>query len=516
MTELRGSAADPSRSPHAISDAAARRGSKQRAAPTTTNTTDGSAPTSNPLASPSPSPSPCSYASSCKSSPLYARIVSGSVGSVITSLLVTPLEVVKVRQQALSFEQQQQQQMTTTAAALQSPQRPSGVSASLSRGGSKGMASAAAPSPGVTLCRRGCGTFVLNNGLGDCLLPKSAVPYFDRTTGLLTEAARGTLAAATADGSVGTAQTISNKPPKPAGTLAMLRRIFRREGLGGIYAGLRPTLVMAVPNTVLYFSAYDELVYRFRNDGRDYVDPASPLIPLLAGGGARFLASGVTAPFEFLRTRQASLVGSAAIQPPTAAGAGGGLVREFRAIVEREGVGALYRGLRPTLWRDVPFSAIYWLCLEEMRLVWKERARSTASISPSEQAMQAFVNGAVSGMIAACFTTPFDVLKTRQQQLAQQQQAVTEEAAVVASNAARAAAVSCSHDGAVVFYGGPNPPVTPAPSPSTFGSLRQIASTEGVSALWRGNQARMLKVAPACAIMISSYELGKRILLDAD
>jgi solute carrier family 25, member 39/40 len=513
MTELRGSAADPSRSPHAISDAAARRGTKQRAAPTTTNTTDGNAPTSNPLAS----PSPCSYASSCKSSPLYARIVSGSVGSVLTSLLVTPLEVVKVRQQALSFEQQQQQ-MTMTAA-LQSPQHPSGVSASISRGGSKGMgmASAAAPSPGVTLCRRGCGTFVLNNGLSDCLLPKSAVPYFDRTTGLLTEAARGTLAAAAANGSVGAAQTIS-KPPKPAGTFAMLRRIFRREGLEGIYAGLRPTLVMAVPNTVLYFSAYDELVYRFRNDGRDYVDPKSPLIPLVAGGGARFLASGVTAPFELLRTRQASLVGSAAIQPPPAASANGGLIREFRTIVEREGVGALYRGLRPTLWRDVPFSAIYWLCLEEMRLVWKERARSTAPISPSEQATQAFVNGAVSGMIAACFTTPFDVLKTRQQQLAQQQQAVTEEAAVVASNAARAAAVSCSHDGAVVFYGGPNPPLTPAPSPSpsTFGSLRQIASTEGVSALWRGNHARMLKVAPACAIMISSYELGKRILLDSD
>jgi solute carrier family 25 protein 39/40 len=53
-----------------------------------------------------------------------------------------------------------------------------------------------------------------------------------------------------------------------------------------------------------------------------------------------------------------------------------------------------------------------------------------------------------------------------------------------------------------------------AQQPSTLASLRQIARTEGVSALWRGNQARMLKVAPACAIMISSYDLGKRILLD--
>jgi solute carrier family 25 protein 39/40 len=33
-----------------------------------------------------------------------------------------------------------------------------------------------------------------------------------------------------------------------------------------------------------------------------------------------------------------------------------------------------------------------------------------------------------------------------------------------------------------------------------------------VAGLWRGNQARMLKVAPACAIMISCYEFGKRVL----
>jgi solute carrier family 25, member 39/40 len=510
MTELKASAADPSRAPLVLSHAPGR-GSKRDGATAGTNTTDGNAPTSN--------PSSCSYASACRSSPLYARIVSGSVGSVLTSLLVTPLEVVKVRQQAMSFEQQQQQQQQV----LRNPQHPSGAPISNSRGGSAGMGSASMPSSGnsnVTLCRRGCGTFVLNNGLIDCILPKSAVPYFDRTTGLLTEAARGTLAAASPADSTAAAQRNNNKPNnKPAGTFAMLRRIFRREGLEGIYAGLRPTLVMAVPNTVLYFSAYDELVYRFRHDGRDYVDPASPLIPLVAGGGARFLASGVTAPFEFLRTRQASLVGSA-VQSPASSG---GLVREFRAIVEQDGFGALYRGLRPTLWRDVPFSAIYWLCLEEMRLLWIRHSRSTAPISPSEQAMQAFVNGAVSGMIAACFTTPFDVLKTRQQQLAQQQQVVVvaEEAAiVVASNASRAAAATCSHDGAVVFYGGAQPlggPSTPtSTSPSTLSSLRQIASTEGVAALWRGNQVRMLKVAPACAIMISSYELGKRILLDSD
>ena len=42
--------------------------------------------------------------------------------------------------------------------------------------------------------------------------------------------------------------------------------------------------------------------------------------------------------------------------------------------------------------------------------------------------------------------------------------------------------------------------------------MRGIVREEGVGGLWRGNMARMMKVAPACAIMITCYEFGKRIL----
>jgi len=47
----------------------------------------------------------------------------------------------------------------------------------------------------------------------------------------------------------------------------------------------------------------------------------------------------------------------------------------------------------------------------------------------------------------------------------------------------------------------------------TFGHMKRIAREEGFFAgLWKGNRTRMAKVAPGCAIMISCYELGKRIL----
>jgi len=41
--------------------------------------------------------------------------------------------------------------------------------------------------------------------------------------------------------------------------------------------------------------------------------------------------------------------------------------------------------------------------------------------------------------------------------------------------------------------------------------MREILKDEGLSGLWRGNTTRMVKVAPACAVMISCYEFGKKV-----
>lgn len=134
----------------------------------------------------------------------------------------------------------------------------------------------------------------------------------------------------------------------------------------------------------------------------------------------------------------------------------------------------------------------------------------THTVTPLEQAGQAFVNGALSGMIAAACTTPFDVIKTRQQAAVSTAPAV-EIANGACSSQLNVGLAACKHDGAIV-YEGPVPPSNHQRPTGTFQLLRDIAQKEGVAGLWRGNQARMLKVAPGCAIMISSYEFGKRIL----
>jgi solute carrier family 25 protein 39/40 len=85
--------------------------------------------------------------------------------------------------------------------------------------------------------------------------------------------------------------------------------------------------------------------------------------------------------------------------------------------------------------------------------------------------------GAVAGSIAGILTLPFDVLKTRTQM-----------------NVDRVATGS----------------MAPSQLPtSTFAHMAEICAKEGAAALFQGLLPRVGKVAPACAIMISSYELVK-------
>jgi solute carrier family 25 protein 39/40 len=235
---------------------------------------------------------------------------------------------------------------------------------------------------------------------------------------------------------------------------------------------------MQVPNTVIYFLSYDELSGRLKT-----FDNSASWTPALAGAAARFVASFSTAPLELIRTIQASRVGS---DQPTA-----GMVAEFQSIVKKDGFLSLYKGLSPTLFRDVPFSAIYWSCIEKCRSNWAESdsERQAEGVSTKQQAARALFNGTISGLIAAACTTPLDVIKTRRQ----------------LQSTVQATTPVCDHKGHIVYK-----QVQPS---GTNEMIREILREEGLKGLWKGNVARMTKVAPACACMIASYEVGQRLLL---
>merc|ERR1711971_22183 len=136
------------------------------------------------------------------------------------------------------------------------------------------------------------------------------------------------------------------------------------------------------------------------------------------------------------------------------------------------GVRGLWNGYTATLLRDVPFSALYWPLYESTRdtlrrwaVIRERRSQYTLSVQENNFLIN-FMSGALAGSVASTITLPFDVIKIMK----------------------------------VPTVGKPRTNIIIA---------RELIADRGIRSLFSGLIPRLLKVAPACAIMISSYEFCK-------
>lgn len=284
-------------------------------------------------------------------------------------------------------------------------------------------------------------------------------------------------------------------------TLDGLRKIARNEGLLTLWRGLSPTLIMAIPANVIYFTGYDWL----RSDHRSPVYQlfSDTYAPLVAGSAARVAAASVISPIEMFRTRLQATPGRGADHFKAT-------LRGLYQMTQARGYSSLWRGLTLTMWRDVPFSGLYWWGYEKVRQSLtnlREMSRgdhrqshlaSRSHESNASTFVDSFIAGSVSGAVAAFITTPFDVGKTRQQVFRQSGDDLS--TSVSSRNPAAPAPNAKPPQSSI------RPEQLPMPK-----FLFHIFREEGLSGLFRGWVARCLKVAPACAIMISSYEIGKKM-----
>ncbi|EEB11269.1 mitochondrial carrier protein, putative [Pediculus humanus corporis] len=264
------------------------------------------------------------------------------------------------------------------------------------------------------------------------------------------------------------------RPGKFSGTLDAFVKITKTEGLVSLWSGLSPTLVLAIPSTVVYFVTYEQLRVKMNDlmgtsaciNSANSSDKAQPFwIPLLAGATARIWSASLVSPLELVRTKMQSKrlsyleIGQA-----------------LKSLLQYHGVTGLWKGLGSTLLRDVPFSAIYWVHYE-----WFKSKFIPLNEVQAPNVAFSFLGGALSGCVAAFITTPFDVAKTHQQ----------------------------IELGEMEIYRGKckNPPGKI--KSTTYSILKKIYSQNGFSGIFAGLTPRLVKVAPACAIMVSTFEYGK-------
>ncbi|XP_063216670.1 probable mitochondrial glutathione transporter SLC25A40 [Bacillus rossius redtenbacheri] len=316
------------------------------------------------------------------------QMAASCTGALITSLMVTPLDVVKVR--------------------LQSHQK--------------------------TSLSNKC--FLYCNGLMDHLCPcENAVAFNCKHEN-------------------GTVSINLRSPPPATSSLEMLTRIVRTEGVLSLWSGLSPTLVLSVPAMMVYFVTYENLRLAMRDARGGGELPF--WAPALAGSLSRTWAATLVSPLELVRTKMQSKkmsyleIGNA-----------------LKALHKHHGLLGFFKGLSSTLMRDVPFSAIYWASYETIK-----------KYNPAEQPsfQYSFMAGATAGSIAAVCTHPFDLVKTHQQ----------------------------IEFGEKEIFSDP-----PKKSSSLSSVMKRIFHQRGIKGLYAGLGPRLVRVSPACAIMIASFEYGK-------
>ncbi|EFJ52939.1 mitochondrial substrate carrier [Volvox carteri f. nagariensis] len=476
---------------------------------------------------------------------LRHRIAAAAGASIVAALLVNPLDVVKTRVQAALIVTDQPLPTCLLS-------RPSSLSkcqsARLPSKLAEGCMGAAAGPPG------GSGGLAAASQLPRRLLMSGQLP--------MSSCACALKVADLGPERLGAAERCAEAARlyRPVSASGVLRDIVRKEGLAALWRGTDTAMLASIPMVGVYMPMYDYLLQRT-------TVPLGGYAPLFAGSAARTVAVLLVGPLELVRTRQQGSAGGARTawaalretlqEVSAAAAAGRGTVAAVAAAPAEAGAGAaspsvsrlagglrllrsvpqLWRGVGATLARDVPFSAIYWGLMErargELLARWYHRPSPPPDTSPTGAPMRLesvggspqgaipelgghqqhgqqeqrpegpssrvvlavnLVAGSASGAVAALVTTPFDVVKTQLQ--------------LVGSSRSSGSSSSSSSTG----HGGSGGGSGNRGVGSAAAVAGRIFREEGVRGLFRGWGPRAARTAPACAVVVSSYEVLKMLL----
>lgn len=245
------------------------------------------------------------------------------------------------------------------------------------------------------------------------------------------------------------------KPYK--GTVPSLRRIFKEEGVRGLYRGLLPTLVGYLPAHAIYFSVYSLskpwLGSLNFHHWLTYGTDTNHIIAAIMAGAASATA---TNPLWVIRTRLMTQF------PGRTPFYYSGTIDAARQIWRHEGVGGLYKGLGPS-YLGLLHVAVQFPLYERLKAALPKPETDV------EFMMIVLLSSTISKVTAAMITYPHEVLRTRLQRETQ--------------------------------------PIHMAKYKGVVQGAKLIWHEEGIFGFYRGLTTTIMRVVPASAVTLLTFEL---------
>ena len=194
-------------------------------------------------------------------------------------------------------------------------------------------------------------------------------------------------------------QYAENHPSQTKGMFQMIQKVVREESISGLWRGTTPAVVRVVPGAGIYFTMLHSVSSKLRPKSLAPTSPLPAQYAAISGIVARSSAAVALCPISVIKTRmEATHVSSQAYQS---------LFGGLSHVIKTDGILGLYRGLLPTLIRDAPYAALYFMTYDRTRAWFHSHIQSDASY------LQPLVCGAFSGGFATLCTHPPDVIRTR-------------------------------------------------------------------------------------------------------
>jgi solute carrier family 25 (mitochondrial carnitine/acylcarnitine transporter), member 20/29 len=195
---------------------------------------------------------------------------------------------------------------------------------------------------------------------------------------------------------------LPGQSPMYTSALDAVRKTIAADGAAGLYAGvLAPLSFVAVFNAILFAanSTMRSLVASDPSGGTRHVDSLSMAELGACGVGAGFAVSWVACPTELVKCRLQS------------GGAYAGPLDCAKQVYGARGVQGLYKGMAPTLAREMPANALYFGTYEATK---RAIANATGKKSTDELASPALMfSGGMAGLGFWSTVYPIDSVKTR-------------------------------------------------------------------------------------------------------
>ncbi|KIP05709.1 hypothetical protein PHLGIDRAFT_107900 [Phlebiopsis gigantea 11061_1 CR5-6] len=235
-----------------------------------------------------------------------------------------------------------------------------------------------------------------------------------------------------------------------SGLVGTFKNIVREEGVGRLYRGLVPPLLLEAPKRATKFAANDFW-------GKTYLrltgqSKMTQELAILTGSSAGATESFVVVPFELVKIKLQDKASTFA-----------GPMDVVRTIIRNDGLLGLYVGMESTFWRHLWWNAGYFGCIFKVREVLPKPETNKARL------LNDLAAGTVGGFVGTAVNTPFDVVKSRIQ------------------GATKA-------PGVVPKYNW------------TYPALLTIVREEGPAALYKGFAPKVLRLAPGGGVLLLVVE----------